>query len=361
MDRDARMVFLTIAILLMIGVVMIYSSSAAYAYENHKDGLYFVKRHLIHLVMGLCAAAACMLAPIGGIKDSARITMLVFILILAAVLIPGIGREINGARRWIRVFGFGFQPSEIAKLALIIYLADYSSRKRFLMGNLRHGFIPALAVTGLTGGLILLEPDMGTAVSILFIAMVMLFMAGTRIKHLASVVVMSLPILGAAVYAAPYRIRRFMVFFNPWQDPRGAGFQLIQSFIALGSGGLIGVGLGESRQKLFYLPESHTDFIFSIIGEELGFLGTASVLLLFTALIWFIMRIALRIKDLFPSRVVMGIGVMMAFEVIVNICVATGMLPTKGLPLPFISYGGSSLVCHLAAAGIILNMARRAE
>jgi cell division protein FtsW len=276
------------------------------------------------------------------------------------VLVPGIGSKAGGARRWIRFFGFGFQPSEVAKFALVIYLADLTARKRYLMQRFTYGFLPPILVIGLVSGLVLLEPDMGTSVAICFIGFLMLFVSGTRIRHLALVGAGVVPVMSLAVVMEPYRFRRILAFFNPWGDSRGAGFQLIQSFVALGSGGFFGVGLGQSKQKLFYLPESHTDFIFSIIGEELGFLGTASVLMLFAVLIWFTLRIAFKIKDPFMSRVVLGIGAVIAFEVIVNIGVSTGVLPTKGLPLPFISYGGSSLVCHLAAMGIVLNMSREA-
>lgn len=261
----------------------------------------------------------------------------------------------------MRFFGFGFQPSEIAKLALIIYLADLTSRKRYMVQDLKYGFLPPLVVTGLTGALVLLEPDMGTAVAILFIGFLIMFVSGARLKHLALITLATLPVLSLAVLYKPYRVKRILAFFDPWSDAKGAGFQLIQSFIALGSGGILGVGLGASKQKLFYLPESHTDFIFSIIGEELGFLGAAAVLTLFAILIWFSLKMSFKIKEQFASRVVLGISVMIAFEVIVNIGVSTGMMPTKGLPLPFISYGGSSLVCHLAAMGMLFNMAREAE
>jgi len=191
--------------------------------------------------------------------------------------------------------------------------------------------------------------------------MVMLYVAGASIKHLSAVTLSLVPILAAAVISAPYRMKRILAFCDPWKDAKGSGFQLIQSFIALGSGGIHGVGLGASKQKLFYLPESHTDFIFAIVGEEMGFLGTAGVLLLFATMIWFGLRIAFRIKDPFPSRVVLGITALIAFETIVNIGVSTGAFPTKGLPLPFISYGGSSLVCHLGAMGLVFNMARFEE
>jgi len=212
-----------------------------------------------------------------------------------------------------------------------------------------------------TSVLILMEPDMGTAVAVLFAGITLLFVSGVSLKHLFCIAISALPVMCLAVLMEPYRVRRILAFVNPWADAKGTGFQLVQSFIALGSGGFFGAGLGESRQKLFYLPASHTDFIFSIIGEELGFLGTFAVLTLFALFIWFSLRIAFKLHDTFSSRAVMGIGVIIAFEVIVNVGVSTGMLPTKGLPLPFISYGGSSLISHMAACGLILNLAREAE
>jgi cell division protein FtsW len=361
MNRDAKIVFLAVSILVMLGIVMIYSSSAVYAYQRYGDSMYLVKRHILFLLMGLAAAIACMTIPAKAIADNSRWIMLVAIVLLVVVLLPGIGTQAGGARRWMRFFGLGFQPSELAKLALIIYLADFTSRKRYVMVDLKYGFIPPVFVMGLVSSLVLIEPDMGTAVAILFIGFVMLFVSGSRLRHLGTIILSVLPALVVAIAVKPYRMKRIVIFLHPWQDKKGAGFQLIQSFIALGSGGLIGVGLGQSKQKLFYLPESHTDFIFSIIGEELGFLGAASVLIVFISLIWFSLRIALKIKEQFASRVVMGISVMIAFETIVNIGVSTGALPTKGLPLPFISYGGSSLFFHLVAIGLLLNMARLAE
>ncbi|MDP8298995.1 MAG: putative lipid II flippase FtsW [Candidatus Tantalella remota] len=361
MNKDAKIVFLMMSILLMVGVVMIYSSSALYAHDASGDSLHFVKRHLVYLAAGIIVAVLCMSVPVGKVQHSAKAILAISIILLLVVLIPGVGKQVGGARRWLRFLGFGFQPSELAKLAVIIYIADLTSRKRYLIRNLKYGFLPPLVVTGVVGALVLLEPDMGTSVSILFIGMVMMFAAGARALHLAAITAGIIPVLVLAVICAPYRMRRILTFFDPWKDPRGAGFQLIQSFIALGSGGIIGVGLGASKHKLFFLPESHTDFIFSIIGEELGFLGTAAVLLVFAIMIWFCMRLSFRIKEEFSSRVVLGITIMIAFEVIVNIGVSTGVLPTKGLPLPFISYGGSSLVAHMAAMGLVFNMSRNAE
>ncbi|MFH1799162.1 MAG: putative lipid II flippase FtsW [Candidatus Omnitrophota bacterium] len=361
MNRDGKIVLLAVFILTMIGIVMIYSSSAVYAHKTYADSMYFTKRHLEYLAAGLLCAVFCMAISVERVKDNAKWIMLFTLLLLTAVLIPGIGTEASGARRWIRFFGHGFQPSEVAKLALIIYLADFTSRKKYIMRSFRHGFLPALAVIGFTGAIILMEPDMGTFVSVLSIGLVMLFSSGVRLRHLFFTGLAALPVLAAAVALEPYRVMRVLTVFNPWKDAKGAGFQLIQSFIALGSGGFFGVGLGASQQKLFYLPESHTDFIFSIIGEELGFLGTGSVLALFAVLICFCFKIAFKLRDKFSSSVVFGVGSMIAFEVVVNVGVSTGVLPTKGLPLPFISYGGSSLVCHLAAIGLVLNMSRRTE
>ncbi|MBF0216521.1 MAG: putative lipid II flippase FtsW [Candidatus Omnitrophica bacterium] len=361
MNINAKIVLLSVSILMMIGIVMIYSSSAVYSYETLGDSLYFVKRHLIFIFIGMIAAIFCMSMSAEKMRGNVRWFFLLSLAMLILVALPGFGTLAGGARRWIRIGGFGLQPSEIAKLAVIFYLADFTGRNRYKMHHLFTGFVPSVAVISLMSLLVLLEPDLGTAVSIGVIGLVMLFASGIKLKHLFVIVLSAMPLLLLAIVSAPYRLRRVMVFFEPWNDPKGAGFQLIQSFIALGSGGIFGVGLGSSKQKLFYLPQSYTDFIYSIIGEEMGFLGAIAVLSLFFLIVFFTMRISFKLKDVFMSRVVFGIGVMIAFESIVNIGVSVGALPTKGLPLPFISYGGSSLLVHLAAIGVILNMARHIE
>jgi cell division protein FtsW len=361
MKNDAKIVFLLTSLLIMTGIVMIYSSSSVYAYQRYADSMYLLKRHLMFLFLGGFFAVFFIKVPPKALSDNARWILACFLLMLFLVLVPGIGVEAGGARRWMRVFGLGFQPSEGAKLALIIYLADFVSRKRHVMGNLVRGFAPSIAVVMITSALVLAEPDMGTSVAILFIGFSMLFLSGVKLKHIAFTIAPVMPLLVAAVLIKPYRIKRVAVFLDPWKESSGAGFQLVQSFIALGSGGVTGVGLGQSKQKLFYLPEAHTDFIFSIVGEELGFLGAASVVALFAALIFFIFKIAMGIKDRFASNVVMGIGIMFSFEVLVNAGVSTGLLPTKGLPLPFLSYGGSSLLFHIIAVAMVLNMSRQCE
>jgi cell division protein FtsW len=256
--------------------------------------------------------------------------------------------------------GFSLQPSEFLKLGLIVYLADFLERKRETLSDLRHTVAPALVVLGLCAGLVFLQPDLGTAVTLAAVALLMFFAAGFRLTHLAVIVLSALPALAYAMLAKPYRRKRILAFFHPWDDPRGVGFQIIQSFLAFGSGGLFGVGLGRSQQKLFYLPESHTDFIFAIIGEELGFVGTCAVVLLFMAFIFSGMVIVFRSKNLFSQLVSLGLVGLIGFEVVINIGVSVGALPTKGLSLPFVSYGGSALIANMIALGLLWNISRQA-
>ncbi|KJJ85804.1 Cell division protein FtsW [Candidatus Omnitrophus magneticus] len=357
MNKDVKIVFLIVCILVMIGIIMIYSSSAVYAYNFFGDSMYLVKRHLIFLAIGVLAAILCMYFPVGFFRDNARLILLATLLLLILVLIPGIGSSSGGARRWIRIAGLGIQPSEIAKFAIIIYMADFTSRKRYLVPDFKYGFLPPVVIIGITSALILLEPDMGTSVTVAFIGFVILLVSDIKRKYITTIFTMAFPIMIAAIIAAPYRLKRVLAFLNPWEDPDGKGFQLIQSFIALGSGGIFGVGLGASKQKLFYLPQAHTDFIYSIIGEEMGFLGACAVLFLFIALVWYCQKLVVKITDPFRSKCILGINVMFAFEAMVNMGVSVGIFPTKGMPLPFVSCGGSSLVVHMACVGILLNMA----
>jgi len=351
-------ILVTTAVLLAIGAVMIYSSSGIYAHETFNDSLFFLKRHVLFLGTGLLFALGILAIDYRSLQRFSKPLMLASLILLILVLFPRFGSEAGGARRWFRLWGFSFQPSELVKLTLIIYLSDILSRKAALVNNLLYGFLPPLFITGVTTGLILLQPDLGTAVAIGIISFVLFFAAGVDWKYLAGIIGLSLPVITLLIVKAPYRMRRMLVFFNPWKDPRGSGFQIIQSFLALGLGGVFGVGLGMSKQKLFYLPASHTDFIFSIIGEELGLIGTTSVVLLFMVLIWQAMRVAFKTENSFGRYLSLGIASMIAIEAIVNIGVSTGALPTKGLPLPFISYGGTALVFHIAAVALLLNVAK---
>lgn len=360
--RSVRIsIFLIVVVLVAVGIVMIYSASAIYAYGNTGDSLYFLKKHIIYLLVGLVMMFAAMSFDINDLKKFSKPAMLLSILLLVMVLIPHIGRETSGARRWFRIGPVNFQPSEFAKLAMIVYIADLIARKKDMMKNFLFGYLPAIAVLGIVVLLVLLEPDLGTAMTISMITVIVLFAGGVRIHHIAACVLASIPFLYILLFRVPYRRRRIMMFLNPWVDRRGAGFQIIQSFIALGSGGVFGLGLGQSKQKLFYLPASHTDFIFSIIGEELGFLGAASIVILFALFVWQGMKIVFRSRGIFERSLSLGIVSLIALEAIINIGVTAGALPTKGLPLPFISYGGSGLIFHLAAIGLLLNVAKDCE
>ena len=277
---------------------------------------------------------------------------------LIGVLVPGVGHRVSGASRWFRVGGMGIQPSGFAQLAVILYMADLLSRKRGQLEDFIRGVLPSLVVLGITVLLILAEPDMGTAVSLSAVAILLLFIAWVRGRLLLPLLLSAVPLCIGLILTKPYRVRRILAYLNPWADPEGAGFQLIQSLVALGSGGLFGLGLGESRQKLFYLPAAHTDFIFSVIGEELGFLGATVVVVLLALLVWYGIRIALQAPDSFGVFASLGIVFLMALEALVHIGVTTGAIPTKGLPLPFISYGGTALIVNLVSGAILLNITR---
>jgi len=354
-------IFLVVSILVAVGIVMIYSASAIYASEKMGDSLFYIKRHLLYLALGLVMMFVAMAIDINTLKKYAKPIMLVSLFLLIVVLIPHIGREVSGARRWFKFGPMNFQPSEFAKIAIIIYMADLISRKEHVMKSFIHGYLAPVMVLGFTMGLILIEPDLGTAITIALITMIMLYVSGVRPSHILASFLASLPVLYLLLFSVPYRRKRMIVFLNPWADKRGTGFQIIQSFVALGSGGLLGVGLGQSKQKLFYLPASHTDFIFSIIGEELGFLGAASIVFLFAIFLWQGMRIVFRTIGSFERMLGLGIVSLITVEAVINIGVTAGALPTKGLPLPFISYGGSGLIFHLMAVGILLNVAKVCE
>lgn len=353
-------IWIAIVVLLLIGlgVVMIYSSSGVYARDELGDAGYFLKRHLIFLGIGFLSMISLMIIDYRILRKIAKPLMIFSGILLVLVLIPGIGTMTSGARRWIRFGGFGFQPSEFVKLTILIYAADYLARKKTEIKSFVYGFCPIMMVLGLVCLLIVKEPDLGNSVLTALVVFVLLFIAGARMRHLGSLGLVLVPAFVFLVYTAPYRMRRIVAFLDPWQDSQGAGFQLAQSQIALGSGGIWGVGLGKSVQKLFYLPAAHTDFILSIIGEELGILGTLSVVLLFFGFIWQGARIAKRTQDPFGYFLACGIVLMLGMQAMVNIGVSIGALPTKGLPLPFVSYGGSALIFNMMAVGLLLNISR---
>ncbi|MDD5770974.1 MAG: putative lipid II flippase FtsW [Candidatus Omnitrophica bacterium] len=359
MIRKTRINLLTVSVVLLcVGIIMIYSSSSIYAWEKYGDSFYFLKRHLLFLSAGLLFTFLAMVVDYRLMRKHARLLLWVAIGLLVLVLIPGIGKEVSGARRWFRFRFISFQPSEFANLAVIIYISDFICRKGDQIKTLLKGFIPPICVLGGVSLLILLQPDLGTTIALGSVVLIMLYIAGVRPVYIMNLLLCSLPMVYILVFSVPYRRARILAFLNPWLDPKGSGFQIIQSQIAIGSGGLFGVGLGHSQQKLFYLPAAHTDFIFSIIGEELGLVGTLGVILLFMIFIRQALKIIKNAQDRFGYFLGQGLVLMISLKAIVNIGVSCGVFPTKGLPLPFISYGGSSLIFDMVSLGILINIAR---
>jgi cell division protein FtsW len=354
------LLFLVVLLLLGLGIVMVYSASAILAMERFGDAYFFLKKQFFWALLGLAVMWGVMTVDyrrwrpwVGALLGNA-------FLLLVLVLVPPFGQEINGTRRWLRWGPVSFQPTELAKLALVLYLADFLARRQKDLANFWRGFLPPLLVSGAMAALILRQPDLGSSVALIAVVLSMLFMAGARLSHMALVGAAAVPVIGLAVTGASYRLRRVFAFLDPWSDPRGAGFQIIQSYLALGGGGAVGRGLGESKQKLFYLPEPHTDFVFAILGEELGFVGAAVTVGLFAVLLWRGMRIGVRMGEPFGALAGLGVTAMLATQALVNLGVVVGLLPTKGLPLPFVSFGGSSLLVAMAGVGLLLNMSQYA-
>ncbi len=348
-------------VLLSIGVVMVYSASAIVAADRFHDPYFFLKKQLFWALLGSAGLWLALRVDYRRLEGWVLPLLIVAGALLVLVLIPPIGQAINGTRRWIRLGPISFQPAELAKLALVVYLAAFLAKKRESLADFRRGLLPPLAVAGLLAALVLAQPDLGNCLTLLTLTFALLFLAGGRVAHLGLVLLPALPLVAIAIWAAPYRLRRITAFVDPWADPRGSGFQIIQSWLAFGNGGVFGQGIGGSKQKLFYLPESHTDFIFAVIGEELGFVGAAMIVALFVVLIWRGLRIGLRAPDPFAGYLALGITVLIATQTLVNLGVVTGLLPTKGLPLPYISFGGSALLVTMLSTGVLLNISQYAN
>ncbi|MHB8508259.1 MAG: putative lipid II flippase FtsW [Candidatus Dormibacteria bacterium] len=339
-----------------LGLVMVFSSSLSLGQVLHHNPEYFAEHQLLWLVLGGGAALLALAFDYHRLRQWAPALALIVLVLLLLVMIPHVGVARNGARRWLGVGQFTIQPSELAKFAAIIYLARWLEKTGPRLRSLRQGLLPYLAMLGLLVGLVLLEKDLGTAMVMALIGISMLLVAGARWVHIGGV----LGIVGGGVAGLivlePYRYHRIAAFSNPWADSLNTGFQSVQSVLALGSGGIWGVGLGQSVQKYQWLPAAHTDFIFAIIGEELGLIGTVGVLLLFCLLAWRGFRTALRAPDSFGLLVATGITSWLVFEAFINMSAVTVTLPTTGIPLPFVSFGGSSLAVSLAAIGVLLNI-----
>ena len=352
------LLFVAVASLVAIGLVMIFSASSAQAYADHRDTAYYLKHQLVYLVAGLVLAAGAYRIDYRKLKPVAPYALLASIFALIAVLVPHFGVVVNGARRWIGAGMISLQPSEFAKLGLIVYLAAVLSVRGDRITSLVRGLFPLTVLVFFMALLVLVEPDMGTASLLVFTAFAMFFAAGARIEHLGMIAMVTVPPAVLMIAASPYKRARIFAFLNPWKDPQNTGFHIVQSLLALGSGGLLGVGLGESRAKFFYLPEQYTDFIFSVLGEELGLFGTMTVIVLFVVVAYRAIRIAIAAPDRFGFFLATGCTALIVIQAFVNIGVVTSSWPVTGVPLPFISFGGSSLIVSLVAVALIMNVGR---
>jgi cell division protein FtsW len=344
--------------LLGFGIVMVLNVSYFHAEARYGDPYLFFRKHIVAVAAGLALMLIVSRVRLDVLERWASFMLPLCLLALLLVLAPGIGSARGGAQRWIALGGFSLQPAEFVKLGMVLYLARWISRHRGELQNFRDGVLPALACVGACCALMLGQPDFGTAVILGLLLLLMLYVGGARPAHLLGLVLCGAVGILLAVQLAPYRMRRLLAFSDPWAYSQDAGFQLVQSLIAFGSGGLGGVGLGQSKQKMLFLPEAHTDFIFALVGEEVGLIGALMVLALFAVVAVRGFRIAMRHPDAFASLLAFGLTAVLILSAVVNIGVVLGMLPTKGLPLPFLSYGGSALLATMLEVGLLAALSR---
>jgi cell division protein FtsW len=358
--QSDRLLFGAVVALVLLGALMVFSASAVLAADRYGSSYYFLIRQAVWAAIGLAAMVGLMHFDYRRLAHPAVTFSLagLQLLLLVAVLFAD---SSNSAHRWLRLGPVSFQPSEFSKLALVIFLAWFLKFRRGEVNDIRHTLAPVALMTGLTMVLIIKQPDLGTALAILLIVAALLYAAGMRVRYFAYGLLAAAPLLYVLVFHVGYRYNRIVAFLDPYSDPLGKGFQILQSFIAVGTGGINGVGLMEGKQKLFYLPEPHTDFIFAVIGEELGLIGTGVVLALFGLILWRGLRAALGAPDEFGRLLALGLTAMVVGQALVNMSVVLGLMPTKGIPLPLISYGGSSLLMSLMAAGILLNISQHSN
>ncbi len=352
---DIRLLF-AVLFLVGIGIVMVYSASSAVALEKFGSGAYFLKRQAVFSLVGIVTLVLFSHVPFRIYRPLAYPLLILAFLLLALVQVPGLGLAAGGALRWMRIGPVTFQPVEAARLALIVYLAYSLSKKREVLKEFSVGFVPHLLMLLLLSIPLMLQPDFGSVVIFGALTWLMMFVGGVPLRHLLSALLLLLPLTYFLMTNAAYRIKRLTTFLDPWQYPANEGYQIIHSLMAFGTGGFWGAGIGKGYQKLFYLPEPHTDFIFAVIGEELGFLGVLFILGLYGLVLWRSIQIARHCEDEFGMLVAVGITIALALQVSINMGVCLGLLPTKGLTLPFLSYGGTSLLLNMVGIGILMNI-----
>jgi cell division protein FtsW len=357
--RPDPWLWLPAAVLTALGLLMVLNTTYFIGQEKTGDPFHYFKLHVIHIVIGFAVLVVISQFSLTGLRRLVMPLMIVAVGLLILVWIPGFGVVRGGARRWVRLGPVLAEPSELVKFAVVFFLADFLAKRQDLMSNFDRGPLPAFLIIGPISLLVLKQPDFGTTVMLALVLFVMLFAAGARPKHLGAAGGLALAALVLQAIAKPYRVRRLTAFLDPWASARGAGFQLTQSLIALGEGGLWGTGLGAGRQKMFYLPQAHTDFVFAVVVEEFGLIGALVVFSLFCAILFRGMRIAHEEPDPFASLLAVGLTAMLSLQALVNMAVVIGLVPTKGLPLPFLSYGGTSMVMAMATLGALLALSRR--
>jgi len=355
--KSDRVLFTATFLLVCSSIVMVYSASALVALQRFDQPNFFLTKQALWTVLGLAVLAVAMRIDYRTYRNDAFIWSA---LALVTLLLIGVmfSAPVNGTRRWFGIGGLGIQPSELAKVTAVLFTALILERRMHRIDDLRYSMLPIAIVIGVLSGLILLQPDFGTAMSLLLIVGMMVFAAGLNYRYLVGTLLVAAPMIYIVLMSAPYRRRRILAFWDPWADPQGDGFQIIQSLIAVGTGGVFGRGLMSGVQKLFYLPEPHTDFIFAVIGEELGLIGATCVLVCFCVIAWRGLKVASRAQDTFGSLVALGLTTMIAVQAFVNMSVVLGMMPTKGIPLPLVSAGGSSLLINLLGMGVLLNISQ---
>jgi cell division protein FtsW len=353
-----KILFGTVVALVLFGCLMVYSASAVMAAQQYGSSYYFLLRQVGAATLGLIAMAGFMSTDYRRLRRPLVILPALALQLVLLVVVLFADRS-HSAHRWLHLGAASFEPSEFSKIVLVVFLAYFLSEKRHPVDDLRHTLLPVVLVTGASVLLVLKEPDLGTSLAILFVVAAMLFAARLPAAYFAAPALAAIPAFYLLVYRVPYRWARVVAFLNPDVDPLGKGFQIIQSTIAVATGGIDGVGFMEGKQKLFFLPEPHNDFIFAVICEELGFIGAIALLVLFGVILWRGLRAASRSSDEFGRLLAVGLTVLLVGQALVNVSVVVGLLPTKGIPLPFISYGGSSLVMNLIAVGILLNISQR--
>ncbi|HOJ10805.1 MAG TPA: putative lipid II flippase FtsW [Clostridiales bacterium] len=351
-------IFMTVLILLSIGIITVFSASAPFSYSNFRDIYYILKKQLLYGAIGLVAMFVAMNIDYRILAKYSSLLLIISIVMLIAVLIPGIGKEENGSTRWIEFGSLRFQPSEIAKIAIILYFSSSLSKRKSPLNSFFKDLLPYLILIGVISGLLLLEPHLSCTIIILIVAMIILFSAGAKIKHFMILFVPAASAFAALVAFVPYMNRRVLSFLDPWKDMQGDGYHAVQSLYAIGSGGLFGRGLGKSMQKFLYLPYPHNDFIFSVLAEELGFLGVLTVMVLFLMFTWRGIKVAMSAPDLFGSYTAVGITSLISVQTVLNIAVVSSAIPPTGVSLPLFSYGGTSLVLIMGAIGILLSISR---